>query len=44
MTEVNENTPPNTVVVSLGDESSRELTYFNVVGGNEEGKFAIDDA
>ncbi|CDO41063.2 Cadherin domain-containing protein [Caenorhabditis elegans] len=44
VTEVNENTPPNTVVVSLGDESSRELTYFNVVGGNEEGKFAIDDA
>ncbi|PIC36490.1 hypothetical protein B9Z55_015461 [Caenorhabditis nigoni] len=44
VTEVNENTPANTVVVSLGDESSKDLTYFNIVGGNEEGKFAIDDA
>lgn len=44
VTEVNENTPANTVVVSLGDDSSRDLTYFNIVGGNEEGKFAIDDA
>ncbi|CAL2041774.1 unnamed protein product [Caenorhabditis brenneri] len=44
VTEVNENTPANTVVVSLGDDSSKDLTYFNIVGGNEEGKFAIDDA
>ncbi|CAI5448201.1 unnamed protein product [Caenorhabditis angaria] len=43
VTEVNENTPPNTVVVSLGGEDSNKYTYFNIVGGNEEGKFAIDD-
>ncbi|CAB3409271.1 unnamed protein product [Caenorhabditis bovis] len=43
VTEVNENTPPNTVVVSLGSDDSSQLTYFNIVGGNEEGKFAVDD-
>ncbi|CAJ0929158.1 unnamed protein product, partial [Mesorhabditis belari] len=42
VTEVTENTPPNTVVVSLGDDTSNRLVYYNIVGGNEEGKFRID--
>lgn len=44
VTEVNENSPPNTVIVTLGGDESSEANYFNIVGGNEEGKFSIDDA
>ncbi|CAD6191320.1 unnamed protein product [Caenorhabditis auriculariae] len=43
VTEVSENTPPNTVVVSLGGDESSEHTYFNIVGGNEDGKFSVDE-
>ncbi|PAV82367.1 hypothetical protein WR25_07065 isoform B [Diploscapter pachys] len=43
VTEVNENSPPNTAIVTLGGDESSEANYFNIVGGNEEGKFSIDD-
>ncbi|CAI4221878.1 unnamed protein product [Auanema sp. JU1783] len=39
--EVSENTPANTVVVTLGEEGIQDQ-YFTIVGGNEDDKFAID--
>uniref|UniRef100_A0A1I7XDS2 Cadherin domain-containing protein n=1 Tax=Heterorhabditis bacteriophora TaxID=37862 RepID=A0A1I7XDS2_HETBA len=43
VTEVSENTPPNTVVVALGGDDSNNQIYFTIVGGNEEEKFVINE-
>ncbi|PIO58635.1 cadherin domain protein, partial [Teladorsagia circumcincta] len=43
VTEVAENTPVNTVVVSLGGDSVNDDVYFTIAGGNNEEKFAINE-
>ncbi|PIO67054.1 cadherin domain protein [Teladorsagia circumcincta] len=43
VTEVAENTPVNTVVVSLGGDSVNDDVYFAIAGGNNEEKFAINE-
>uniref|UniRef100_A0A158R3A5 Protocadherin-15 (inferred by orthology to a human protein) n=1 Tax=Nippostrongylus brasiliensis TaxID=27835 RepID=A0A158R3A5_NIPBR len=42
VTEVAENTPVNTVVVSLGGDGGNDV-YFSIAGGNNEEKFQINE-
>lgn len=42
VTEVAENTPINTVVVSLGGDATNGEVYYTIAGGNNEEKFAIN--
>ncbi|EYC18505.1 hypothetical protein Y032_0027g1553 [Ancylostoma ceylanicum] len=42
VTEVAENTPLNTVVVSLGGENANDDVYYIIAGGNTEEKFTIN--
>uniref|UniRef100_A0A914DJN7 Cadherin domain-containing protein n=1 Tax=Acrobeloides nanus TaxID=290746 RepID=A0A914DJN7_9BILA len=42
ITEINEATPPNSIVVSLGDDETRSKIYFTIADGNEDGKFGIN--
>ncbi|KAK6750324.1 hypothetical protein RB195_002349 [Necator americanus] len=42
VTEVAENTPTNTVVVSLGGDLVNEDVYYVIAGGNTEEKFTIN--
>lgn len=43
VTEIAENTPINTVVVSLGGEVVNSDVYYLIIDGNIEEKFAIDE-
>uniref|UniRef100_A0A7I4YMM1 Cadherin domain containing protein n=1 Tax=Haemonchus contortus TaxID=6289 RepID=A0A7I4YMM1_HAECO len=43
VTEVAENTPINTLVVSLGGDSANDDVYYTIAGGNNEGKFTINE-
>ncbi|VDO42409.1 unnamed protein product [Haemonchus placei] len=43
VTEVAENTPINTLVVSLGGDSPNDDVYYTIAGGNNEGKFTINE-
>ncbi|CAD5226433.1 unnamed protein product [Bursaphelenchus xylophilus] len=44
LTELNEATPPHSIVAVLGDNDSRQYVYFTIVEGNEAGKFTIDQS
>ncbi|KHN81611.1 Protocadherin Fat 4 [Toxocara canis] len=43
VTEISEATPPHSIVLTLGDEQTRGRAFFSITGGNEAGKFTIDE-
>uniref|UniRef100_A0AAF5PHW1 Cadherin domain-containing protein n=1 Tax=Wuchereria bancrofti TaxID=6293 RepID=A0AAF5PHW1_WUCBA len=39
--EISESTPPYSIIITLGDDSTKEQVYHTITGGNEDNKFAI---
>uniref|UniRef100_A0A915B662 Cadherin domain-containing protein n=1 Tax=Parascaris univalens TaxID=6257 RepID=A0A915B662_PARUN len=43
VTEISEATPPHSIVLTLGDDAIKGRVFFTITGGNEGGKFSIDE-
>ncbi|CAG9538422.1 unnamed protein product [Cercopithifilaria johnstoni] len=41
VTEISEATPPYSIIITLGDDSTKGQMYYTITGGNEDNKFAI---